>query len=168
MTRNSKILTTTVVAVMLAVSVGPTFAQGMGMGPGGGQGWGMGRGMGRADAPWRERFSAIDADGNGTISQAENAAQAGQVFDAMDVDSNGKVTREEYMALRLGNQRGWNKARQETRQASKAGRYAAMDTNNDGTLDRAEFVAGAAARFRAADRNRDGRLTPTEFRRHAW
>ncbi len=164
MTHKSKILTTTVIAVMLAVSAGPTFAQGMGWGPGGG----MGRGMGRADAPWSERFKAIDENADGAISQAENTAQAGQVFDAMDVDSNGKVTREEYMALRLGTQRGWNKARQDSRQASKAGRYAAMDANDDGTLDRTEFVAGAAARFRAADRNRDAKLTPAEFRRQAW
>lgn len=41
-----------------------------------------------------------DADGNGSISQAEFAAMGGQMFARMDANDDGRVTREEADALR--------------------------------------------------------------------
>ncbi len=38
------------------------------------------------------------------------------------------------------------------------------DTNNDGKISRAEYVAGATARFAALDVNKDGNLTGDELR----
>lgn len=164
--RTTLFITALAVAVVSAAAAGPTLAQGWGWG--GGQGMGQGQGMGRADAPWRERFAAIDVDKDGAISAAEMASNAGAVFDVMDADSSGTITREEYMTVRLGAQQGLNKARETERQTAKAARFAPMDTNRDGKVDRAEFVAAAEARFRAADRNHDGRVTPAEFRGRIW
>lgn len=127
---------------------------------------GPGQGAGRPDAPWRQRLEAIDENGDGRISKAEAAANAEAVFAAMDADSNGRLTRDEYMAVRMGAQQGWNKARQAERQAQKEARFAPMDTDHDGTVSAAEFAAGAAARFTAADRDHDGFLVPAEFRGH--
>ena len=165
MTRKTTMFATALIAATVLVAADlPASAQGWG----GGQGMGQGMGMGRADAPWRERFTAIDVNNDGIISTAEMTSNAGAVFDVMDADSSGTITREEYMTVRLGAQQGWNKARQTERQTAKAARFAPMDANRDGKVDRAEFIAGAESRFKEADRNRDGRVTPAEFRSRAW
>lgn len=141
---------------------------GMGWGQGAGRGQGAGMGMGRSDAPWRERFAAIDTDGNGTISAAEMRAQAEGVFAAMDVNSDNRLTREEYMAVRMGAQRGYNTDRQAQMQSRKAARFGTWDTDHDGFVAAAEFAEGHEAEFRDADRNGDGALTPVEFRGRNW
>ncbi len=163
MTRRAKITTVALAAATLALAAGPTMAQG------GGMGMGMGMGMGNPDAPWRARFAAIDTDKSGAIDMAEMRSNAALVFAAMDANGDGKLTRDEYMAVRLGAQRGYNTSRQAAMQERKAARFAPMDTNRDGTVSEAEFVAHHAdVLFAAMDRNGDGRITPTEFRRHRW
>lgn len=160
-----------VAAVVLAASLtaAPMWAQsgpgaGMGQGRGMGPGMGQGMGMGNPDAPWRARFAAIDANGDGVVSRDEMLTNAGDVFAAMDSDGDGRLTKDEYMAVRMGAQRGLDPARMEERQAAKAARFPAMDTDRDGFVDKAEFLAGATGRFDAADRNGDGKLVPGEFR----
>ncbi len=161
--------TTFVFLAALIASAGVATAQPYdGTGPGRGMGRGMGMGMGNPDAPWRLRFTAIDTDGNGVVSPAEARANAVDVFAAMDADGNGRLTREEYMAVRMGPQRGLNPARMNARQAAKAARFAPMDVDADGTVDAAEFVNGAESRMRAADRNGDGVVSPIEFRGRGW
>ena len=39
-----------------------------------------------------------------------------------------------------------------------------MDTNGDGVVDRAEFLASAESRFERMDLNSDGQVTPEEAR----
>ncbi len=170
MTHGSKRLTIAlVVATATAIAVGPSFAQGPGGGPGMGMGMGMGRGMGNPEAPWRARFAQIDENKDGVIDRTELQAQAGGVFDAMDADSSGAITLEEYKAVRMGPQRGWNPARQAMMQNRKIARFAPMDANRDGSVTRAEFVAyHGDVMFARMDRNGDGRVTPLEFRRHGW
>lgn len=147
---------------------GPGMGWGQGAGRGQGAGMGGGMGMGRPDAPWRERFAAIDTDGNGTISAAEMREQAEGVFAAMDVNSDNRLTREEYMAVRMGAQRGYNPDRQALMQSRKAARFGTWDTDRDGFVSAAEFAKGHEAEFRDADRNGDGVLTPVEFRGRNW
>ncbi|NLH79362.1 MAG: hypothetical protein GX458_00755 [Phyllobacteriaceae bacterium] len=140
-----------------------------GPGWGMGQGQGMGRGMGlNPNAPWRERFAAIDTNGDGVITKDEVATQAEMVFAAMDADSSGALTKEEYMGVRMGAQRGYNPARVDAMQKQKAARFAPMDRNGDGTVTLAEFAADHQAMFTAMDRDGDGRVTPAEFRGRHW
>lgn len=147
-----------VVSAAALVAASPSWAQPAGPGWGGG----------RPDAPWRERFAQMDTDHDGALTKAEFLSEAASVFDAMDADSSGALTKEEYMAVRMGPQGGGNPARQETMQARKAARFQPMDTDGDGRVNRAEFLAGHEREFALADRNGDGRVTAEEFRDRHW
>lgn len=139
---------------------------GMGQGRGGGprQGGGMMRGgmMGQMGA----QFGTIDADGNGAVSGAELMEWRDMVFDAMDADADDALTRDEYMAVQMGQgadpgQRG---PRYEEMQAIKAAEFDAMDDDGNGMVTREQFTDAAAAMFLDADTDGDGALTQTEFR----
>ncbi|MEI2384590.1 EF-hand domain-containing protein [Breoghania sp. JC706] len=117
------------------------------------------------------RFAVIDANGDGVISADEAAANAESVFAAMDADDDGALTKEEFMAVRMGPQMGWNQARQNARQTAKADRFAVMDADGDGKVAKADFIAAAKARFQKADTDKDGKVSPWDFRamrRNAW
>lgn len=154
--------TTRSILFLVAVTMAAAPAVAQGYGPGGGMG------MGNPDAPWRQRFAAIDTNSDGLISKIEMRENAEGVFAAMDTNGDGALTVEEYMSVRMGPQLGRNPARMEMRQKDKAARFPAMDENRDGKVDRAEFLRGAEMRFTSADRNRDGTVTPLEFRARAW
>jgi hypothetical protein len=44
-------------------------------------------------------------------------------------------------------------------------RIKAMDTNGDGTIDKAEYLAHAEAQFKRVDANGDGRITQDELQK---
>ena len=44
-------------------------------------------------------------------------------------------------------------------------RIKAMDTNGDGAIDKAEYLAHAEAQFKKMDLNGDGRITPDELQK---
>jgi len=129
---------------------------------------GPGGGMMMGSAAGQARFSSIDANEDGTVSADEAAANADLVFTAMDADEDGNLTVEEYMAVRMGPQEGLNPEREASRQASKAERFAAMDTDADDVVAKAEFMAAGEAHFNAADSDGDGKVTPWEIRRSNW
>ena len=152
---------------------GRQFAEGQGQGQGWrqgqGQGHGQGQGFGRPgeERPFMARFQAIDENSDKVITAAEAATNAENVFAAMDQDNSGTITMEEYMAVRLGPQRGQEEGhqggRQADMQAAKAARYAPMDPDGDGLVSKSEFTSAAATRFAATDTNKDGSVTPEEF-----
>jgi len=144
-----------VTTLALATLSSLAFAQGMG--------GGMGGGMGNPNAPFMQRFKAVDENGDGFVSQAEMATNAENVFLAMDADGSGEITMEEFMTVRMNPDGGKNPAMQQR----KADRFPAMDTDSNGQVSKAEFVNRAAAGFAAADVSGDGRLDPMEFRGHA-
>jgi len=127
-------------------------------------GWGQGRGHGYM----MQRMSAIDANGDGMISDDEAAAQVEAVFLAMDADEDGELTLEEFMAVRMGPGEGRNAERQKMMQERKKARYTEMDTDKNGKVSKAEFIGHGKARFEAADTDKDGKVTPWEFRAQHW
>lgn len=111
-----------------------------------------------------QQFGGIDANDDGRISDDEAAARREGVFAAMDADDNAELTQEEYMAVRMGPGHGRNKARQERRQKAKLDRFKPMDTDNNGTVSKAEWMKAGHVRFAKADTDKDGVVTPWEFR----
>lgn len=160
MTRMFKLLGTS--ALALGLLAAPTFAQDS---ESGWRGWGWRQGPGPR---MMERMGAIDTNDDGVISDDEAADQVEAVFTAMDADDDDELTEEEYMAVRMGPQRGFNEARQKARQERKKARFAEMDTDKSGKVSKAEFIAAGKARFEAADTDKDGKVTPWEFRARRW
>ncbi|WP_294353741.1 EF-hand domain-containing protein [uncultured Sphingomonas sp.] len=69
---------------------------------------------------------------------------------AADTDGDGKVSRAEYLAAAT---RG---------KGDPARRFARLDRNGDGVVDRQEIASLLARRFARLDTDHDGVLTPTE------
>ena len=72
----------------------------------------------------------------------------------------------------LGRSRGlgdvYKRQRQKAMQERKKARFGEMDTDKNGKVSQAEFIAGGKARFQAADTDKDGKVTPWEFRAQRW
>lgn len=128
--------------------------------------------------------AALDRNGDGAVDRSE-AAQAPRLaenFDRLDRDRNGTLAGDE---LRKGHRRGQAPQRHglmaldadhdgRVSQAEvKAGegklseRFAQMDANKDGYVDRADHEARRKAQrdawFAQADRDKDGKLSRAEF-----
>jgi len=90
-----------------------------------------------------------DTNGDGTISRAEFTAQAEARFARMDKNGDGFITADE-MSGRGGRGPG--------------GGLMAADTNGDGKISRAEFMAQTNDRFAKLDSNGDGQISGDEMR----
>ena len=91
----------------------------------------------------RDRFEHLDADGNGAITAAEVSEQGAKLV--ADADGDGAVTRDEM--------RAFHQARRKAHDA---------DTNDDGVIDRTEFIRAAQDHFDRLDENSDGVLSEDE------
>ena len=97
-----------------------------------------------AEARATERFAAIDADGDGTVTREElfseerhkarKAEKHQRMFDRLDADDDGIVTAEEFV--------------------KRIERLARLDSNDDGEVTRDELRAGK--RGKDSKRQRDG------------
>ena len=110
-----------------------------------------------------DRFSAADADGNGTLSRDEMQralSKLAPAFDSIDRDRDGSVSREELAAyLQTGRPRAPHHGFAE--------HFRRADTDSDGTLSRVECernLPRLAVKFDQIDRDRDGRLTREELK----
>lgn len=157
-------------AVLLASTMlaGVALAQPRGFGTGFGYGMGTGYGMGMMGQPGRGRSMMMDANDDGVVSAEEAASAADEIFTAMDADDDGALTKDEYMAVRMGPQLGYNSERQAAMQKAKEDRFTAMDTDANGSVSKEEFLNAAQAHQAAADTDGDGKVTPWEHRRQNW
>ena len=107
-----------------------------------------------------KKFASLDADGNGSISQAEwnahgadraakRAERGGKRADAGDA-SEGKRH-----GMRGPGKRGGH-------DGMRGGMMGKADTNGDKAISQAEFQSAALARFDASDANKDGQVTAEE------
>ncbi len=114
----------------------------------------------------QDRFEMMDENADAAIQRDEAAKWVRSVFLAMDSDESGDLTFEEYMAVRMGAGAGRNPERQAAKQEEKAARFPQMDSDGNGSLSEAEFLANGETRFSASDQDDDGQLSFDEFRSH--
>ena len=138
-------------------------------------------------------FDDVDTDADGSLTLAEFTAAPGnqqlpsglvkEIFDSVDSDGNGLVSKEEFGASigpvlpPLGVGGVWAKDPQDLEEEiakSLNAAFASMDTDSDGTVSRAEYLAAAKIEapelsdsadgfFTAMDVDNDGQLTLSEF-----
>lgn len=104
----------------------------------------------------RLSFDAIDADGNGEVTQAEIAAFRTAKFTAEDSDGDGFLDTDELTQAGRGERAAQRAERLLDRQ----------DANNDGQLSLAEFTPPAdraEERFARLDSDGNGTLSQAEF-----
>lgn len=107
-----------------------------------------------------KKFATLDADGNGSISQAEWASQgveraAKRAERGAKRAEAGQADEGKRHGMRGHGKRGGHHARH-------GGMMAKADTNGDKAISQAEFQTAALARFDAADANKDGQVTAEE------
>lgn len=128
------------------------------------------------------RFARMDGDKDGKVTKsdrdAQRAARLDKRFASLDADASGQISKAEFAA-------GHDKARRGDRQGAggrdggrhmrghggpRGGKMGMMgggfggraDADKDGTLTRAEFMAGPLVMFDKADANKDGTVTAAE------
>lgn len=97
--------------------------------------------------------SQLDADSDGTITQAEIASGTAAHAAEIDSDGNGVISAEELVAMH-----------QRKRQDKAAKHLAIADTNGDGQISIEEFAQHRAARLMRMDQDEDGQISPEEMR----
>lgn len=124
-------------------------------------------GAGAGDTPSRsgkglERLlQRVDLNKDGRIAAAEAEQVLRKRFDRLDKDHSGAVSRDEF--LQMGAKANIPAARLEKRKQALARRFDKIDRNGNGQADFQEFLALAQDRFAAADTNRDGSLSREEI-----
>jgi Ca2+-binding EF-hand superfamily protein len=110
-----------------------------------------------ADEP---TFESMDTNGDGKISPDENAAVAAHMFQTMDTNGDHKVTAAEMAAAYKKTTGG----QMPKGAATAAEIIKTIDSNGDGVLSSDEHAAVARAMFAAMDTNHDGYLSKAEVK----
>lgn len=135
-------------------------------------------------------FAHIDANSDGVLTRSEFTGGAEKRFAHIDANSDGSVTREEFNQPPRGPRgehakkggpdgektAGGEKAKRdrpapsaeriERWKARHEARFARLDTNADGKIEKAEMTAEALARFKEIDADKNGVLTKAELEKH--
>lgn len=106
------------------------------------------------------KMDKMDANHDGTVTSAEHAAGAQQMFTAMDTNKDGYVTATEMDAHWAAKGKGEKAAKMKM---SSADKIKEIDTDGDGRLSAAEHSAGSAKMFARMDADGDGKLTAAEM-----
>jgi Ca2+-binding EF-hand superfamily protein len=136
-----------------------------------------------AAAYYEARFAAMEADGDGVLSEAEfvrggqsplmRAAAADPLrrdrapdFTALDLDGDNRLSAEEFLLGKLHHAPGRVTAADadERRRQGRVALFAVLDAGRDGVISREEFAAAGARYFATRDADGDGRVTIWEFR----
>jgi len=102
-------------------------------------------------------FAKLDANGDGVVTQDEFVAAAKAKFAALDTGHAGKLTAAQIAASPAAQQRDLKIAEHVVKK---------LDTDGDGSVSLAEYLAGAKARFSRLDRSGDGYLDASDLGAH--
>jgi len=98
----------------------------------------------------------FDTNNDGSVNMAEFNAAAAERFKLMDSDANGILTKDEF--------RSYMRARKDERKQKK---FARMDTNNNGSVERSEYLAykqaKAERKYARMDKDSNGSVSKEEF-----
>ena len=116
----------------------------------------------------RGRFARLDANNDGKLSFAEQAAGTTALFARLDANGDGKLTPEELGPGRRHGRHGGDRAglvQGPDRVAGPGGgmMLGRVDTNGDGKITREEMRAQADQRFDRLDANKDGVIDQAEM-----
>lgn len=103
----------------------------------------------RGDRPDR---GDADANHDGSISRDEFLSGPASRFQELDKNSDGQLSQDERPERHSGHHRG----------GDRHGLMGEVDSNNDGSVTRAEFVAAGDQMFQRLDANHDGQVTQAE------
>ena len=145
--------TRTLTAIAVAAALGGTALAGAGHAnhrDGGGLGF---LDAGRLELTAMEVFDAIDADGDGTLTQVEVDSLRNDRHAKHDANGDGNLSLEEFSGL-------WHET---TRPLTVRG-FQMLDTDGDGIVTRAEYDRPLAGIIERLDRNGDGSLSLREVR----
>lgn len=140
-----------------------------------------------AQAHAAQRFAKMDFNQDGKIDAADRIAKRADMqakkFASLDADGNGSISEAEWNAqvaertAKRAERAEKRAAAGESRKGKRGGHYAMggrmmgkADTNGDKVISQAEFQTASLARFDAADANKDGQVTAEErqAQRSAW
>lgn len=107
----------------------------------------------------QKRLDKLDTNHDGVVTQAEYLAAATAMYSQFDAQGNGKVTAREIAAS--------PQAQERVARATER-RVKHLDTNADGAVSQAEYLAAAQKRFSRLDKNGDGFVDSDELPAHRW
>lgn len=143
-------------------------------------------------APDQEHFAELDLDGDGAVAFVEFIERPEEQFGELDTDGSGALTSDELRSPKPKGTIGEGSGHRPPHKGMGRGghrnpmldtdsnglvslaefvapaeeHFARLDTDGDGLVSLAEFVARAETRFSELDANDDGQLSEDEFHAH--
>ncbi|GGD06550.1 hypothetical protein GCM10011342_14280 [Aquisalinus flavus] len=120
----------------------------------------------------KDMFERVDTNGDGVITPAERDAAKLAMFIELDADGNGYVTEEEMKAAQEARRTGMKERMAERIAERRAGAgneardrgnpVDRLDTDGDGVISQAEFLAHEPEHLDKVDTDGDGNITRAE------
>lgn len=109
-----------------------------------------------------DMMKMLDADGNHMVSKAEADSFYSSLFDTLDTDKDGSIDAKEWVGTK-GNQSISLATGGFSRELRTMAMMKLVDTDNDHTVSKDEFLKLNETQFTAMDTSGDGQLDPQEW-----